>query len=74
MAATMIDLKVTGMTCGHCVHAVTTALQDVPGVRAATVDLASASARVEGEAVDAAALIAAVAEEGYTATLAPSPA
>ena len=32
-------LKVTGMSCEHCVHAVTDALQDTAGVRRAEVDL-----------------------------------
>jgi copper chaperone len=69
---TTIDLNVDGMTCGHCVHAVTTALKDVPGVREAAVDLDTKSAHVEGEALDAAALIAAIEEEGYSAAVAAS--
>lgn len=32
-------LEVTGMTCGHCVDAVTSELQEVPGVVEVTVDL-----------------------------------
>lgn len=31
--------SVTGMTCGHCVHAVTSELKDIPGVTDVTVDL-----------------------------------
>lgn len=31
--------KVHGMTCEHCVHAVTSELTDLEGVRAVTVDL-----------------------------------
>jgi copper chaperone len=68
MEATTI--KVTGMTCGHCVAAVTKALQKVPGVEAADVSLEKAQALVKGNA-DAQALIAAVKAEGYEATLAP---
>lgn len=41
-----IDLGVGGMTCDDCVVHVTTALESVPGVEAATVDLASRSAVV----------------------------
>jgi copper chaperone len=66
MEATTI--KVTGMTCGHCVAAVTKALQKVPGVQAADVSLEKAQAIVKGSA-DAQALIAAVREEGYEAAL-----
>lgn len=62
-----IELKVAGMTCGSCVAHVSKALQSVPGVQSAVVDLASASARVGGENLDTSALVAAVEEEGYTA-------
>ncbi len=41
-----IDLGVGGMTCDDCVVHVTEALESVPGVAAATVDLASRSAVV----------------------------
>jgi copper chaperone len=62
----MTELKIDGMTCGHCVAAVKTALEKVPGVTAAQVELASGRARVEGEpALDA--LLAAVQDEGYQA-------
>jgi len=66
----MIQLKIEGMTCGHCVMGVKQALAAVPGVQGTVeVDLASGRAKVDGSA-DAAALIAAVVEEGYSATLA----
>ena len=66
----MIQLKIQGMTCGHCVMSVKTALASVPGVEGAVeVDLKSGSAQVGG-APDPLALIAAVEEEGFTATLA----
>ena len=68
--ATTIKFDITGMTCDHCVHAVTTALKDVPGVADAHVDLEAKSAVVDGDALDVAALIAAVEEEGYEAVLA----
>lgn len=68
MAAT-IELAIEGMTCDHCVNAVTGALQEVPGVKTAKVDLDSKSASVEAEQVDVAALIAAVEEEGYEAAV-----
>lgn len=62
-------LKVTGMTCNHCVMAVTKALKSVPGVEAADVSLEKAQAVVKGSA-DTQSLIAAVKEEGYEAALA----
>ena len=36
---TSTTYQVTGMTCGHCVHAVTSELESVPGVSAVRVDL-----------------------------------
>jgi copper chaperone len=60
------ELKITGMSCQHCVGAVTRALQSVPGVTAVQVDLAGAFARVEGEA-ETDALVRAVVDAGYGA-------
>ena len=62
-------LKVTGMTCGHCVKAVTQALENVAGVRAARVDLGAGRATVEYEEgkTTPQALAAAVTDEGYSA-------
>ena len=62
----MTELRIDGMTCGHCVAAVKKALERVPGVTAAQVELATGRARVEGEpSLDA--LLAAVQDEGYQA-------
>ena len=62
-----LNLKISGMSCGACVSHVTRALQSAPGVQSAVVDLASQSARVEGENLDVEQLKAAVEEEGYEA-------
>jgi copper chaperone len=62
----MLELKVEGMTCGHCAGAVKKALEGVPGVTEARVSLEEGKAWVEGQA-DPSALAAAVAEEGYRA-------
>lgn len=62
----MTDLTVSGMTCGHCKKAVEEALSSVDGVTSVDVDLDAGRAKVEGGNLDA--LLAAVAEEGYTAT------
>ncbi|MGN6633836.1 MAG: heavy-metal-associated domain-containing protein [Oryzihumus sp.] len=63
-------LTVTGMTCGHCVHAVTEELSAVPGVTDVAVDLHAGAATpvsiTSDTALDAAAVRAAVAEAGYT--------
>lgn len=63
----MTELKIDGMTCGHCSAAVKKALERVAGVGSAEVDLANGRARVAGT-VDAARLVAAVRDEGYQAT------
>lgn len=59
-------LAIEGMSCGHCVMHVKSALQAVAGVTAVEVDLVKKSAMVEGEALSDAALKAAVAEAGYS--------
>ena len=62
------DLQVDGMTCASCVGRVERALQKVPGVQSASVNLATARASVQASgAVDAPALIAAIAKAGYEA-------
>jgi len=63
------ELNISGMSCGHCVKAVETALKGVPGVQDVQIDLSGGKATVQGEA-DQTALIAAVTEEGYGATVA----
>lgn len=63
----MIELKVKGMSCQHCVKAVSEALASVPGVsRVVSVELDSGRALVEGDA-EPEALASAVAEAGYEA-------
>jgi copper chaperone len=65
--ANMIELEVTGMTCGHCEMAVRKALAKVPGVTAVVkVDRTANRAAVEGRP-DVDALVAAVKAEGYPA-------
>ena len=66
----MHDLRIEGMTCGHCKAAVESALTHVEGVREVDVDLDGGRARVQGGELDR--LVAAVKDEGYTATPAES--
>jgi copper ion binding protein len=62
-------LKVTGMTCQHCVRAVTGALEAHEGVTSAQVDLQAGRAVVEYDESSTSArdLANVVAEEGYEA-------
>jgi copper chaperone len=62
-----VEIAIEGMRCEACVRAATAALEGVPGVRRAEVDLASGRARVEGNTLDAQRLIAALRELGYSA-------
>ncbi|MDH1007922.1 heavy metal translocating P-type ATPase [Pseudomonas nicosulfuronedens] len=63
-----LELAIEGMTCASCVGRVERALAKVPGVRTASVNLASERAHVELlGAVEAATLIAAVDKAGYKA-------
>jgi Au+-exporting ATPase len=64
--AATLDLTVQGMSCASCVGRVERALAGVPGVTAASVNLATERATVTGTA-DSAALVAAVAAAGYAA-------
>ncbi len=65
-------LQVSGMTCGHCAATVEKALRKQVGVRNATVHLDAGAAEVEYEEREVAPeqLVAAITEEGYSATLA----
>ncbi|MES9940632.1 MAG: cation transporter [Candidatus Thiodiazotropha sp. 6PLUC2] len=58
-------LKVSGMTCPHCVSNVSKALQAVDGVEEAQVMLEEGRAVVTG-AADQAVLIQAVVDAGYS--------
>ncbi len=64
----MTNLQITGMTCDHCVRAVTKALQGVAGVDNVSVDLGAGRARVDGPA-DPASLVRAVEKQGYEVKL-----
>ncbi|MGY1771096.1 heavy-metal-associated domain-containing protein [Blastococcus sp. SYSU D00813] len=57
---------VTGMTCGHCVSAVTEEVGALPGVTEVQVDLPTGAVTVTSDApLDDAAVAAAVEEAGY---------
>ncbi|HVX60383.1 MAG TPA: heavy metal translocating P-type ATPase [Pirellulales bacterium] len=65
---THIELPIEGMTCEHCVRAVRTALEGVPGVQSAAVNLAAKKAEIEMEPDQASRsdLVRAVADSGYS--------
>ncbi|NWA46179.1 heavy-metal-associated domain-containing protein [Pseudomonas reactans] len=61
--------SVEGMTCGHCVRAVTQAVQSQDPAASVKVDLAAKEVGVESR-LSAEQVIAAITEEGYSAKLA----
>ena len=63
---TTATYAINGMTCDHCVRAVTTEVAMVPGVTGVHVDLAAGTATVtaDGPVADA-DIAAAVSEAGY---------
>lgn len=63
---TTTTYKVTGMTCDHCVRAVTTELVLLPGVRSVDVDLAEGAVTVTSDGpVDVTDVREALDEAGY---------
>jgi copper ion binding protein len=64
--ATTATYSVRGMSCGHCVAAVTAELRELAGVSDVQVDLASGAVTVTSDAaLDRHAVAAAVDEAGY---------
>jgi len=59
--------RVDGMSCEHCVVAVTGEVGDVAGVQSVAVDLDSKLVRVSGAGIDDSAVVAAIDEAGYDA-------
>ncbi len=68
MAQDHHEYTVVGMTCAHCVAAVTEEVEQVPGVTGVRVELAGGRLAVEGGSVDHADIRAAVEEAGYELT------
>jgi copper chaperone len=64
-----ITLSISGMTCGHCVSSVRTALQDVRGAAVHDVRVGFAEVALD-DATAPDAVVAAVQEAGYEAILA----
>ena len=65
----MIELNVEGMTCNHCVKAVTRAVQEVDPGAEVSVDLQGGRVRVDGKG-SADVLSRAISEAGYKASAA----
>lgn len=65
-----LEFQVTGMTCGHCETSVREEVSEVAGVQGLEISAATGKLTVTGtEELDSAAVIAAVTEAGYEASL-----
>ncbi len=64
MSATTTEFRIEGMSCGHCVKAVTTALKQVPGVTDAKVEVGKAVVTADAS-VKREVLAEAIVEAGY---------
>lgn len=60
-------LTIQGMSCGHCVNAVTKALKGVDGITAQDVKIGSATVEFDDSKVTASQIAQVVTEEGYLA-------
>lgn len=60
-----VTLKIEGMSCGHCVSAVTKALRGVEGVQVENVAIGEATVAYEPGTTNETAIAEAVADEGY---------
>ena len=62
-----LTLEIDGMSCGHCVGAVRSALEEIDGVQVESVRVGEAAVRYDPSTVTTDAIAAAIAEEGYQA-------
>jgi len=68
----MLIFQVQDMTCGHCVKAITAAVQEADAGAVLEFDLAAHRVRIEPVHAGAEALRDAMVSAGYTAELAPT--
>ena len=62
-----LELEIEGMSCGHCVAAVSEALRELPGVTVDDVRIGSAALHYEPEQVTLDDIVLAVEDVGYSA-------
>ena len=62
---TSLSYSVPGVSCAHCRRAIEDEVSQVQGVEAVGVDLETKTVTVRGEALDEAAIVAAIDQAGY---------
>ena len=67
-----LTLHIEGMSCGHCLNAVNKALATLDGVDVESVKIGRVELRFDPARIDAVRIAAAISDEGYRATPAPS--
>lgn len=65
-----LTLRINGMTCGHCVEQVTTALTQLTGVKVQTVAVGEATVIFDPRTISSAQIAQAIHEAGYEAEMA----
>jgi copper chaperone len=63
-----LTLHITGMSCGHCLHAVNESLAAHPGVQLESLRMGRAEVQYDEHVTTPAAIEAAIADAGYNAT------
>jgi len=66
-----LTLHIEGMSCGHCLNAVSRALSGLPGVEVESLKMGRVDVRYDEGVVDSSRIETAVADAGYRATSAP---
>jgi len=69
VSASTLTFAVTGMTCQHCVASVTREVSEVAGVKKVSVDLENGIVIAEGNELDTDAIVVAITEAGYQASI-----
>jgi copper chaperone CopZ len=67
-----ITLHITGMSCGHCLNAVSQSLHSMPGVQVESVQMGRATVSYDEATVSPKAIENAIADAGYASTAANS--
>jgi copper ion binding protein len=62
-----LELEIQGMSCGHCVAAVSEALGELEGVNVEAVRIGSAQVEYQPEVVSPEQIVLAIEDAGYTA-------
>jgi copper chaperone CopZ len=63
-----LTLHIEGMSCGHCLNAVSRALTELPGVEVESVRMGRADLQYDEQQLNPARIEAAVTDAGYRAT------